>query len=82
MPFEREDTTATLIMIRMGGGKFRFSGLVRMTDSNGDTTIRITNQIITSIVFDAIEYIDPPSSNRDGDISMTHLSPDWAVQLS
>lgn len=77
MAFEREDAKSTLIIIRQNG-KFRYSGMVRQTDSNGDSTMRISNQNITSVLFDDVQFTDPPSSGVDGDIGLTHMSPDYA----
>jgi hypothetical protein len=82
MAFETENSKATLIMYSMGGDKIRFSGLVRLTDSNGVTSIRITNQIVTSIVFDDMEIQNPPGSGLNTDVSLTHFSADYSVDLA
>ena len=82
MAFERTDVKSTLIVIRSGTKSdptYRLSGTVRQTDSDGVTMLRITNTMPISQVFDDIEFIEPPSSNVNGDTNMTHFSGDWAV---
>lgn len=78
MAFETEDSKSTIIFYRMGQGKVRYSGLVRLTDKNGVTTLRLTNQNITSCVFDDMEFQNPPSSGLSSDVSMTHYDADWS----
>lgn len=78
MAFEREDVKSTLILIRLSDGRVKLSGQVRQTDRDGVSTMRISNQNMTSVVFDDIEFIEPPSSGQDTEISLTHLSGDYA----
>lgn len=81
MAFERPDAKSTLILIQSGSQSnptYRLSGTVRQTDSSGTTMIRITNQVLTSQVFDDLEIITPPSSNIDGDTNLTHFGVDWS----
>lgn len=77
MALEREDVKSILLIIR-NNGKFKLSGFVRQVDSNGDSTMRISNQNLTAVTFDNIEFIEPPSSGENTEISLTHLSGDYA----
>lgn len=81
MAFETEGAKSTLIMYDMGKGRLRFSGLVRQTNSDGTTSMRITNCVDNSIVFDDMTVEPPPSSGVNSDISLTHFSSDWSVSL-
>lgn len=78
MAFETEDAKSTLILYRTSNGKYRYSGLVRMTDSTGVTRIRVSNQNITPCLFDDLEIQDPPSSEENSDVGLTHFHPDWS----
>lgn len=77
--FERPDVKTTIIFYKDNKG-YRFSGLVRQTDSNGETMMRITNNVITAHVFDDIQITDPPVTG-DGDIGLTHFSDNFDDRL-
>lgn len=78
MAFERPDVKSTVIFIKEGG-KIKFSGLVRETDSEGTTWIRLTQSDIGSISFDSEQIITKPSAEDDSDVGLTHYGGDYSV---
>jgi hypothetical protein len=79
MAFEREDVKSTLILIKEGN-KVKFSGLVRNTDTEGTTWIRLTQTDIGSVEFDDCQIINKPSSEDSSDIGLTHYSGDYSLK--
>lgn len=82
--FEYNDAKVktTLIMIKMHSGKIKYSGIVRVTDANGDTTIRLSPLLDNGHQFDDMEVVNQDKFYAtDSDIGMTHFDPDWGLSL-
>lgn len=77
MAFTIEGAKTTLLLIRRPGG-LSLAGMVRNVTRDGDTYIQPINGVnLTGITFDDIDFIDPPSSNTDGDTNLTFFSGDF-----
>jgi hypothetical protein len=50
MAFEYDDRKirSTLLITRRNDGRYQLAGLVRITDANGDTTLRLTQAVDNS----------------------------------
>jgi len=82
MAYELDDkkVTYTLLMTRLDSGKIRYSGFVRITDANGDSTLRMTTNLDAGTTFDDIEFLsqtpDPNSA-----YGLTNLQ-DWGMRTA
>ena len=82
MAYEYDDKKikTTLILIRQDNGKVRHSGYVRITDAEGDSTLRLTATIDYSVEFDDVEWIKETNVD-DSEMGLTNFQK-WGVAVS
>lgn len=77
--FEDAQLYKTLFIVKTGTGKYRVNQFYQVRTNDGDTYLRplpsgvgVAGLPHIGLAFDAVEFIEEPSSNKDGLRNLTH----------
>lgn len=84
MPLAKDPAVSNVLLITsLRNGKYRLTGTCRHVYDDGTTTIEPVNGMnLTSVVWDAIDFVEPGVSVAPGDTNQTRYSDDYSVDLT